>query len=279
MHEVAIIGAGELGGALADVLARMDLATSIRLVDESGRIAEGKALDLMQAAALEGFAAHVTGGPDLAATRTASFIILADCATRGEWRGDEAFTLLRRLPIGRSRPVVCAGANQRDLVERAVREAGFMRTRVLGSSPEALAAAMRTTVASETQGSAKDVALAVLGIPPSQTVLSWDNVTIGGVAAARALDEPTRRRLTERLPRLWPPGPYGLAAAAARVIEGFAGRSRAVLSCFVAPDDRLGKKMRTAAIPVRLDSGSIVETELPALSVRDRIALDNAVRL
>ena len=40
MNEVAILGAGELGGALAHVLARRDAVRVIRIVDDAGRIAQ-----------------------------------------------------------------------------------------------------------------------------------------------------------------------------------------------------------------------------------------------
>ena len=54
MRDIAIIGAGELGGATAHALARSHVATAVLLVDDRGRVAEGKALDIMQAAPIEG---------------------------------------------------------------------------------------------------------------------------------------------------------------------------------------------------------------------------------
>jgi hypothetical protein len=50
MREVAIVGAGELGGLVAHALARRNSAGVIRLIDDSSRVAEGKALDISQAA-------------------------------------------------------------------------------------------------------------------------------------------------------------------------------------------------------------------------------------
>src|SRR5262245_13800282 len=123
MNEVAIVGAGELGGALAHVLARRDAVRSIRLVDDAGRVAEGKALDIAEAAPIDGFATALTGTTDLMEAAGAQVIAIADRARGGEWRGDEGAALLKR--IHRLAPraiVVCAGAEQRDLVERAVRE-------------------------------------------------------------------------------------------------------------------------------------------------------------
>jgi ribonucleotide reductase alpha subunit len=79
--------------------------------------------------------------------------------------------------------------------------------------------------------------------------------------------------------QLWPPGPFALAAAAAKAIAGIDGRSRQLVSCFVAPGPDEGGRMRTAAMPVRLGSGGIAEVVLPTLSVVERVALENAITL
>jgi len=279
MREVAILGAGVLGGTVAQMLARLNVVPAIRLIDESPGVAQGKALDIAQSAGLGGFATIVTGGTELAAAGTASIVVLADCAARGEWKGDEALALLRRLPTGRSRAVLCAGAEQREVVERGVREEGLRRGLLFGSAPEALAAAIRSAIAEETKSSASEVALTVLGIPPDRIVVPWEEATIGGVAVTRVLEGPARRALAQRVPKLWPPGPYALGAAAAKAIEAMSGRSRAIVACFVAPDDRMGRKSRTSAVPVHLDAGGVVDTQLPELAAHDRIALDNAVML
>ena len=46
MHTVAILGAGDLGGALARTLATRDAVSHIVLIDEAGAVAAGKALDI-----------------------------------------------------------------------------------------------------------------------------------------------------------------------------------------------------------------------------------------
>jgi hypothetical protein len=57
------------------------------------------------------------------------------------------------------------------------------------------------------------------------------------------------------------------------------GRTRAVVSCFVAPDDAQGRRTRTAALPARLSFGGVERVVLPTLSAVDRVALDNAMLL
>src|SRR5438105_2535587 len=232
MRDVAIVGAGELGGLVAHVLARRDIARTIRIVDDSGRIAEGKALDIAQAAPIEQFATTLSGSADLSTAGGAAIVVIADRAGGAEWHGEDGLTLLKRLnQLAAGAVLLCAGASCRETIERGVRELHLSRTRLFGSAPEALAAAARAIVALETRGSPRDVALSLAGVPPSQIVVPWDDATIGGFAATRVLDEPARRRIAARLPALWPPGPYALASAAAHVVEIMSGRSRRIASC------------------------------------------------
>ena len=280
MQNVAIIGAGELGGATAHALARSNLVRTITLIDETRRVAAGKALDIAQAAPVEGFATQLSGATDVSMAAGASVVILADRITGGEWQGEDGLVLLKRLSQTASGAVIlCAGPAQRELIDRGVRELKYARTRLFGSAPESLAAAARALVALAVNGSPRDIALSVLGVPPAHTVIPWADATVAGFALTRLVDEPSRRRLSARVTLLWPPGPYALAAAATTVVEAMAGRSRRVASCFVAPDLSSGAHTRTGAMPVRLGPAGIVEVVLPWLSAVEQVALDNALLL
>src|SRR5260370_12844699 len=262
--DVVIIGAGEIGGALAHALARRDIARAIRRVDETGRVAAGKALDIAQAAPIECFATELSGSADVSAAAGATIVVLADRAGKSEWQGEDGLMLLKRLAhIAAGAVVICAGSSQRELVERGVAEVHMTRARLLGSAPEALAAAARAIVALEINGSPGDVALTVLGVPPAQMVIPWEDATIGGFSATRMLDEPSRRRIAARLRALWPPGPYALATATLKTIEAVIGRSRRLLSCFVAADTSAGTRQRAAALPVRLGPSGLVGVVSP----------------
>jgi malate dehydrogenase len=278
MREVAIIGAGELGGALAHALATRDVTRQIRLLDETGRVAEGKALDIAEAAPIQGFATAVGGSANLADAAAATIVVLADRVGGGELQGDEGMLLLKRIFQTNKRAIViCAGALQRELVDRGPIELGCTRERLFGSAPEAMRSAARAMVALELNVSPRDVALSVLGVPPAHMVIPWGEATVGGFALTRTLDEPARRRLAFRIPALWPPGPVALAHAACSAIEAIAGRSRRLAICFVSPDRSAGVRTRTAALPVRLAADGIAGVLMPTLSVVEQIALDNAI--
>jgi malate dehydrogenase len=279
MTDVAILGAGELGGSVATVLAHRDLVRSVTLIDGRGQVAAGKALDIMQVAPVTHFATRVTGSTDVSRVAGAAIVVIADQAGGDEWQGDAGRLLLTQISqLAAGAIIVCAGASQHALIEEAVSALRYAPTRIVGTAPEALASAVRALIALEVNGSARDVALALLGRPPANTVIPWEDVTIGGVAATRRLDEPARRRLAARVAPLWPPGPYALATAAVEAISAIVGRSRRTLSAFVAPGAAAVARTRTAALPVRLSMSGVISVDVPALSTSAQVALDTALQ-
>src|SRR2546423_5641378 len=123
MDRVVVLGAGDLGGLVAYALTKRGVAQEICLVDEKGRVADGKALDIMQAGAVEGFSATVIGSSDVSAAGGATVVVIADAWGAAEFQGDAALTLLTRVrDFSPKSLVVCAGALQRDVVERGVRQ-------------------------------------------------------------------------------------------------------------------------------------------------------------
>ncbi len=280
MREVAIVGAGELGGLIAHALARRNAADVVRLIDDGGRVAEGKALDISQAAPVEGFTTAVASSTGLSAAAGAGVVVVADRVSADIWRGEEGLTLIRQLNAIAPRALfLCAGVPHRELVERSVRELHVPRARILGSASEALVAAATAIVALEIDVSPREVALSILGVPPHHIVIAWEDAAVAGFALTGVMSEPIRRQLTRRIGALWPVGPYALAAAACKVVEAVSGNSRRPVTCFVAPDDQAGVRARATALPVRLGPSGIVEVMMPTLSVVERVALDNAMML
>jgi len=279
MAEVAIVGAGEMGGALAHALARRNLVSQIRLVSGVGQVAAGKALDIAQSAPIEGFATRLSGSTDFATVAGALVVVLADEPGSGEWEGTTGLQVLRQVAgYAREAVFVCAGARQRELVDQGVRDLGLSVRRLFGTAPEALAAGARTLVAVETNGSAREVALAVLGRPPKHVVIPWGTAAIGGAAATVVLNDFRRRRIEGRLAAMWPPGPVALAVAAVEAVAALLGQSRRVLSCFAAPPEGYGgRESQIAALPVRLGISGVEQIVLPQLEGGARVAFENAM--
>jgi malate/lactate dehydrogenase len=206
-------------------------------------------------------------------------VILADRMSGGEWQGDDGVTLLKRLSQTASDALIlCAGHSQRELIDRGVTELKFRRARLFGSAPESLASGARAMVALALNGSPRDVSLSLLGVPPAHVVIPWADATVAGFALTRLVDEPSRRRLSARIAALWPTGPYALAAAATLCVEAIAGRSRRIVSCFIAAEST-GTHTRTGAMPVRLGPAGVVDVVLPSLDAIEQVAFDNAMQV
>jgi len=278
MSTVAIIGAGELGGAVAQALAARDRVTRIVFVDTSAQVAAGKALDIQQSGAVAaGSHTSLHSTDDLSRATGASVCVIADRVDGSEWLGEEGLAMLGRLaPYLSGSPLVFAGAQQTDLMLRAAREVRIPPARLVGSSPEAFASALRAIVALEAQCSPNEVMLAVLGVP-GEFVVPWTEASIGGYALERVLSQVQITRIEGRAARLWPPGPYTLGAAAARAAEAIVTSGRQRLSVLTLLGGEFGVRNRIGAVPVLLNKHGIADVRVPALNTRERVLVETSL--
>jgi malate dehydrogenase len=277
---VAIIGAGELGGAVAHAVATRDRVGRVLLADAAGKVAAGKALDIQQSGAVLGFHTTLEGTDDLSRVAGCAVCVIADRAgqTPSEWQGEDGLAMLTRLaPYLGDAPIVFAGAAQADLLSMAGREARIPRGRLVGSSPEALVSGVAAIVAMEAQCSPGEVSLTVLGTPPAGFVVLWSEASIGGYALDRVLSQVQLTRLEARAARLWPPGAYTLGAAAALITDAILQSSRRSFSILTLLGGEFGVRNRVGALPVLLASSGIVHTRAPVLTTRERVLLETAL--
>jgi malate dehydrogenase len=269
MQTVAILGAGELGGAVARSLAAADAARHIVLIDKGAAVASGKALDIQQSGPIEAFHTRLTGASE--PPQGAAVVVLADEHGGREYSADVALALLRHAIEASPRAViVAAGATHLHTLEQ-VREIGVPPTRLVGSAPLAAQSIACALTAMEIDASAADVSLAIVGTPPSW-VIAWADATLDGAPVTPLLTPPQTLRIEARLRARWPPGPYALASAATSVIRAIASGSHRRLTCFVARD-RAYERRPFAALPATLGPGGVVDVHVPQLSARQRVAL------
>jgi malate dehydrogenase len=277
---VAIVGAGDIGGACAHALAAHDLAGHILLIDAAVNAAAGKALDIQQAGAISGVHARLEATDDESRAIGCAAFVIADRFAAGspEWQGEEGLALIRRL-AGSSpdSPIVFAGTRQTGLIEASSREARIPGRRLIGSAIEALASAVAAIVAMEARCSPTEVAVAVLGTAPASFVVPWSDASIGGYALERVISQVQLRRIEARVARLWPPGPYALGAAAARVVEAMLQDSRKSYNVETLLGGEFGVRDRVGVVPALLASDGVAHTRVPALNTRERVRLDIAL--
>lgn len=281
MATVVVLGAGDIGGALARQLASADVVSRIVIVDDAGSLAAGKALDIAQAGPVDRYSTSLSGTDDVSAVLGAAVVVVADRATQPptEWQDDAGLALLTRVAgLNQQALLVCAGTSQQTLIERGVSELGIARARLVGSAPEALRSAITAITALEAGAAPDDVSLSVLGRPPLNVIVPWDEAAIAGRPATQVLTAAQLARLDARIARLWPPGPQTLAGAAARLIHTAITRALRVHVAMVALTQAEGTPGRAVMMPVALDPSGISRLVTPALSSRDRVRFETTLR-
>jgi malate dehydrogenase len=276
---LVIFGAGDIAAATARQLAAANMARHIVMVDAAAAVAEGKALDMSQASAVDRYDTRLTGTADESAVVSASIVVVADRAGEGgEWSEESGVALVQRIArMNTSAPIVCAGVRQRSLIDRGVHEIGLPRTRLFGTAPEALRGAVASLVALEADAGPRDLSMLVLGRPPHDVIVPWDTASIAGRRAIDVLAPPVITRIENRIPPLWPPGPMTLGSAAARVIRSAILRSPATHVLEIALTRDEGGAGRAAMLPARVGPSGLVGIERPPLSSRDRVRLDSTL--
>jgi malate dehydrogenase len=280
MKTVAIVGAGSIGGATAQALATSDDIGRVLLVDDLGDAAAGKALDIQQSGAVDGFHTALQGGSDETWLAGCSVCIVADRldSSRGEWQGDDGLAMLERIArYLEGAPIVFAGVSQVELLGRAAGELSLPRSRLIGSSTEALTSAIRAIVALEARCSPREVMLTVIGRPPTGFVVPWSEASIGGYALQRTLSQAQLARIEARADHLWPPGPSSLGSAASAVTRAILSASRRSFSVLTWLEGEFGVRRVVGALPVQLEASGIADFRVPEMGSRERVRLQTAL--
>ena len=282
---LAIAGAGHIAGALAHRAASREHFREVRLIDGSGTQASGKALDIRQAGPIEGYDTRVTGHTSLDAAAGASVVAIADRVDGTEWSGDAGLAMLGKLlPMVGDAPLMFVGANQTWLMEAAQRELKVPASRMAGSAPIALEAALRALTALALDTTAVDIDLRIYGRVPDRMVIGWSSALAAGSPLEHVLAAHQRFAIAGRAKGLWPPGPTALGSAAARVAEALGSGSRRTLTCVVVGEGfadsgdsyRLPRGV-AMAMPVSIGRGRVIKVNRPALSVREQVEFDNSL--
>jgi hypothetical protein len=176
------------------------------------------------------------------------------------------------LRVEQAAPIVFAGGGQRELMLRISSELHVTARRLIGSAPLALESSVRAVVAALLDASPSDLSIGIAGVPPRDAVIGWDAATAFHQPIAAVLAPHHMAAVSGRIPALWPPAPYTLASAGARVAEAAALGSRRRYTCFAV----VGRAV--AAVPVMISRGGMESVLEPALSRHERTVFENGLR-
>jgi malate dehydrogenase len=277
MSGVAILGAGELGGAIAHALAGRGWVREITLVDAAADVATGKALDILQTGPIDRLDVRVGAAGDLLSAAGASVIVLADAVGSGEWRDDRGLALVDRLVrAGTAAAFVFAGPNQTTLMRAAARELGVAADRMVGTAPAAVVSTVRALVGLETGGAGAGVSVTVGGRPPT-FVVAWSSATTSGSLVTDRVPAHRLLAVGQSLKRFWPPSARAIAAPTTRVIEAFVRGSRDLHQALTILDGDFGSRGGVAMMPLSIGPGRVLARVMPSLSPQERTEIENTI--
>ena len=200
MSKVSIIGAGEVGTSCATCLAERDFVNEIVLLDIKPGVAEGKALDLRQSAALKRFDTIVKGvTSDYSAVAASDVVVITSGIPRkpGMERSDLVTTNASIVEdvckqVAKYAPdcFIVVVSNPLDvLCYCALKSSGFPDNRVMGMSGLLDVARYKSFIAEALNVSTKDIQALILGGHGKTMVPMPRYTTIGGIPIRNLLSE------------------------------------------------------------------------------------------
>ena len=207
-RKITVVGAGFVGSTTAQRCAQRELAAEIVLTDVIEGRPQGIALDLNQAAAIEGLGCRVTGTNDPRATRGSDlFIVTAGkprkpgmsrsdlLETNGQIVSQVADTIRDLSPEA----FVIVVSNPLDIMVHLMRaRTGFPGRRVVGMAGVLDSARFSWFIAEETGSSVVDVDAMVLGAHGDSMVPMPHYCTVNGVALDALVDREAIERMVDR---------------------------------------------------------------------------------
>ena len=298
--KIALIGAGNIGGTLAHLAALKDLG-DIVLFDIVDGIPQGKALDLAQSGAVEGFDAALRGAQDYVPIAGADVVIVTAGVPRKPGMSRDDLLSINAKVMGQvgagirdNAPgafVICI-TNPLDAMVYVLREAsGLPHRQVVGMAGVLDSARFRHFIADELDVSVEDVSAFVLGghgdtmvpLPRYSTVAGIplpDLVAMGWLTADR-LEEIVQRTRDggAEIVGLLKTGSafYAPASAAIQMAEAYLKDKKRVLPCAAWLDGEYGVDGLYVGVPAVIGAKGVEQIVEIALNSDERAAFDSSV--
>jgi malate dehydrogenase len=293
--KIALIGAGNIGGELANQLVEKQLGDIVLFdIPQKEKFAKGKALDLEQASALSGRDARVIGSSDWADVQGADVLIITAGIPRkpGQSRDDLVATnvpIIRGVADNAKRYAPNAFSivvsNPLDaMVYEFRRRGGFDAARVVGMAGALDSARFQLFLAREAGVSVKDVRALVLGGHGDDMVPIGSATTINGVPVDRiipkdrlsALIDRTRKGGGEIVELMGTSAYYAPAAGAIAMAEAYLLDQKRLLACAANLNGEYGYRDLYLGVPVIIGAGGVEKIIDIKLSADEQAALEKS---
>jgi malate dehydrogenase len=268
--KITVVGAGAVGATCADNIARKELATELVLLDIKEGLAEGKAQDMMQTAALLGFDTRITGSTnDYSKTAGSDVVVITSGIprkpgmTREELIGTNAGivknvceNILKHSPNA----IIIVISNPMDtMTYLALTSTGLPKNRIIGMGGALDSARFRYQLSNHLECSPADLNAVVVGGHGDTTMIplirmaTWNSVPVTNfltgdqqkqIVADTMVGGATLTKLIGT--SAW----YAPGAAGAALVEAIVRDEKKLFTCCVSLDGEYGQSDICLGVPV-----------------------------
>jgi len=281
--KVTVVGAGNVGATVANVLAHKDIVSEVVLLDLKGDMARGKALDSWQQAPIDYYSTSLTGTENYDDAAGSDIVVITAGIPRkpGMSRDDLISTnakivsavtksILKTSPD----PIIIIVSNPLDVMTYAAHVAsGLDSKKVFGMAGILDTARYRAFLATEIGVSPKDIQALLMGGHGDTMVPLPRYTTVAGIPITEFVESDRLEEIVNRTKKgggelvglmgtsAW----YAPGAAAAQMVEAIVKDENRIFPCCVKLDGEYGLKDVYLGVPVTLNKsgiGKIIEVDL-----------------
>jgi malate dehydrogenase len=272
MSKISVIGAGNVGASCAEYIAMKNFASEVVLLDIKENFAEGKAMDLMQTAALNGFDTRIVGSTnDYSKTANSEVVVITSGVprkpgmTREELIGINAGivkTVMENCLQHSPNAIIVVVSNPMDTMTYLAKQtSGLPKNRIIGMGGALDSARFRYFLSQALNVPSSEVDGMVIGghgdttMIPLTRLASYKGVPVSQFLSAEELDKIKASTmvggatLTAMLgTSAW----YAPGAAVSALVQSIVCDQKKMMPCCVALDGEYGQSDICIGVPVIL---------------------------
>jgi malate dehydrogenase len=207
MPKVTVIGSGNVGSDLARRILERDLA-DVTLIDIVEGLPQGRALDLTQAGAIEGYKSRITGTNDMSKMEGSDIVVMTAGLARkpGMSRDDLMFrnaetvgSVVRDIVSYAPNSIIIMVTNPLDIMTHlAFKKSGFDKKRVMGMAGVLDSARMEAFISMELNIPTLDIKAMILGSHGDLMVAALSQTFVKGRQISKMMPEDRLNAIVER---------------------------------------------------------------------------------
>ncbi|MDH3245210.1 MAG: malate dehydrogenase [Saprospiraceae bacterium] len=275
MSKITVVGAGNVGATVANVLAHKDVVNDVVLLDIVGDLARGKALDSWQQAPIDYYSTRLHGSDDYKDTADSDVVVITAGIPRkpGMSRDDLISTnakivtsVTTSILEHSSNPIIIVVSNPLDVMTFAAHQvSGLSSERVFGMAGILDTGRYRAFLASELNVSPKDIQAVLMGGHGDTMVPLPRYTTVAGIPVTELIDtdkldaivERTKKGGGELVKLMGTSAWYAPGAAAAQMVEAIVRDENRIFPCCALLEGEYGINGIFLGVPVKLGINGI----------------------